>query len=247
MRGFDFGLGGASRPTLPGTPAERSTTDLLRAAPNDSATWIVPEGSAAMANPGAKPTPVPAGVPRARTRIDYLAGLVAIASLLVGCEHFMLTFTPHVVEQYLPDHYASEDWARHTIGPFFFNEVIVGLFFTTSTRFLCSGFLKGGNLKTIAEKMVCRAPRFMIPISAIITFEYFMVDNGAVTYLEYLPSITWSTWIGISNYKNFGWFLDETLQMLYIIPNAAPQLISNYCTGVLWTVSASHRSTHVPC
>jgi hypothetical protein len=86
-------------------------------------------------------------------------------------------------------------------------------------------------LKIIAEKTVCRTPRFMIPIVSVIVFEYFMMDVGAVTYLEYLPSITWSPWPSTSVYPNFGWFLNETLQLIYLIPNAAPQLTWNYCTG----------------
>lgn len=214
---------------------EASTADLLQksaAAVRD----VVPEGSQAAANPGAKPTPLPAGVPQARTRVDYLAGLVAVCSLLVSCTHFILTFVPSVIEEILPQHYESEYWARRTIEPFLFNEVWVGIFFTTSTRFLCSGYLRTGNLKTIAEKVVCRCPRLMIPITAVILFQYFLMDLGAVTYLEYIPSITWSTWPSTTLYTNFGYFIDETLQLFYLIPNGAPQLTWNYCTGVLWTI-----------
>ena len=72
----------------------------------------------------------------------------------------------------------------------------------------------------------------MIPIVSVILFEYFMMDVGAVTYLEYLPSITWSPWPSTSVYPNFGWFINETLQLIYLIPNAAPQLTWNYCTGM---------------
>ena len=221
--------------------ADASTADLLAKGavlpPGE------PEGSAAAANPGAKPTP--ATGPQARTRIDYLAGLVAICSLLVSCTHFILTFVPSVIEEYLPQHYESEYWARRTIEPFFFNEIWVGLFFTTSTRFLTSGFLRTGNLKTVAEKVVCRCPRLMIPITAVILFEYFLMDLGAVKYLEYIPSITWSTWPSTTLYTNFGWFIDETLQLFYLIPNAAPQLTWNYCTGVLWTIPVQLQNTWV--
>lgn len=223
---------------VPATPAEASTADLLSKTGPVPATPIEPEGSAAAANPGARPDVVPAKgqVPVARTRVDYLAGLVAVCSLLVSCTHFILTFVPSVIEQYLPEHYASEAVARDTIEPFFFNEVWVGLFFTTSTRFLTSGYLRTGNLKTIAEKVVCRCPRLMIPITAVILFEYFLMDLGAVKWLEYIPSISWSTWPSESVYTNFGYFIDETLEMFYLIPNAAPQLTWNYCTGVLWTI-----------
>lgn len=217
--------------TSPNTPAEASTTDLLlkgaKLPPGE------PEGSVAAANPGAKPTPV---LPQARTRVDYLAGLVAVCSLLVSCTHFILTFVPSVIEQYLPQHYESEYWARRTIEPFFFNEIWVGIFFTTSTRFLTSGYIRTGNLKIVAEKVVCRCPRLMIPITAVIIFQYFVLDLGAVKYLEYIPSISWSTWPSVSLYTNFGFFVDETLQLFYLIPNAAPQITWNYCTGVLWTI-----------
>jgi hypothetical protein len=133
--------------------------------------------------------------------------------------------------EYVDQHYESEYWTRRTIEPFFFNNIWTGLFFTTSTRFLTTGYLRKGDLKFIAEKTVCRTPRFMIPIVSVIVFEYFMMDVGAVTYLEYLPSITWSPWPSTSVYPNFGWFLNETLQLIYLIPNAAPQLTWNYCTG----------------
>lgn len=226
------------QPTVAATPADRSTADLLAAGkpmPKGE-----PEGSAAAANPGAKadvkPNPPPGAVPVARTRVDYLAGLVAVCSILVSMTHFILTFVPSVIMEYLPQHYHSEYWARRTIEPFFFNEIWVGLFFTTSTRFLTTGYLRNGNLKTVAEKIVCRTPRLMIPIAAVILFEYFLMDLGATKWLEYIPSITWSTWPSTELYTNFGWFINETLQLIYLIPNAAPQLTWNFCTGVLWTI-----------
>ncbi|KAI6788568.1 hypothetical protein KC361_g8970 [Hortaea werneckii] len=229
------------QPTNPATPADRSTADLLAA--GKPLPQGEPEGSAAAANPGAKadvkPNPPAAGAgapPVARTRVDYLAGLVAVCSLIVSCTHFILTFVPHASMEYIDAHYSSEDWARRTIGPFFFNEIWVGLFFTTSTRFLTTGYLRNGKLRTIAEKIVCRTPRLMIPIAAVILFEYFLMDLGATKYLEYIPSITWSTWPSTEVYNNFGWFINETLQIIYLIPNAAPQLTWNFCTGVLWTI-----------
>lgn len=183
------------------------------------------KAAAPAAAPGAKPAaPV-------RTRVDYLAGLVAMCSLLVSATHFSLTYVPSVIMEYLPMHYNSEYWARRTIEPFFFNEIWVGIFFTTSTRFLTTGYLRKGELKLIAEKVVCRTPRLMIPIAVVILFEYFLMDVGATTYLEYIPSITWSTWPSTTVYNNFGWFINETLQLVYLIPNAAPQLTYNFCTG----------------
>lgn len=218
-------------PNVPGTqnPDLASTGQQGTAA---AATEQKAEGAVAAANPGAKP----AAITPPRMRVDYLAGLVAICSLLVSCTHFILTFTPSVIMEYLPQHYNSEYWARRTIMPFFFNGVWVGLFFTTSTRFLITGYLRNGNLNGIAEKIVCRTPRLMIPITAVILLEYFLMDLGAVTYLEYIPSVTWSTWPSTSVFNNFGWFINQTLQIIYIIPNAAPQLTWNFCTGVLWTI-----------
>ncbi|KAK5135920.1 hypothetical protein LTR08_004378 [Meristemomyces frigidus] len=228
--------------TAPGMSAEASTADLL--AKGAMLPEGEPEGSAAAAIPGARPTPA-AQIPQTRTRVDYLAGLVAVCSLLVSCTHFMLTFVPSVIEEYLPEHYKSENWARRTIEPFFFNEIWVGLFFTTSTRFLTSGYLRNGNLKGVAEKVVCRCPRLMIPITAVILMEYFFMDLGAVRYLEYIPSITWSTWPSTALYTNFGFFINETLQLFYLIPNAAPQLTWNYCTGVLWTIPVQLQNSWV--
>lgn len=192
----------------------------------------VPGAQDAVKSPAAVVSPAnPAQVPQQRTRVDYLAGLVALCSILVATTHFVLTFAPSTVMEYLDQHYKSEYWARRTIEPFFFNNIWTGLFFTTSTRFLTTGYLRKGDLKIIAEKTVCRTPRFMIPIVSVILFEYFMLDIGATTYLEYLPSITWSPWPSTSVYNNFGWFINETLQLIYLIPNAAPQLTWNYCTG----------------
>lgn len=199
---------------------------------------VLDEGAIVAANPGAK---VP--IAQVRTRVDYLAGLVAVCSLLVSGTHFILTYVPAVDENYLPEHYKSEYWARRTVEPFFFNEIWVGIFFTTSTRFLITGYLRNGNLKGIAEKVVCRCPRLMIPITAVIIFEYFMMNLGATTYLEYIPSITWSTWPSTTLYTDFGYFIDETLQLLYLIPNAAPQITWNYATGVLWTIPVQLQNT----
>jgi len=75
-----------------------------------------------------------------------------------------------------------------------------------------------------------------LAITAVIVFEYFLMDAGAVTYLEYIPSISWSTWPSTAVFPNFGYFIDETLQLVYLIPNAAPNITWNYCTGVLWTI-----------
>jgi hypothetical protein len=97
-------------------------------------------------------------------------------------------------------------------------------------------FLKSGNLKGVAEKTVGRTPRLVIPCAAIAALEYFCMQVGALSWLEYLPSVTWSTWPYTSNYVTFGHFISEVIELMYIIPNAVPQITFNYCIGVLWTI-----------
>ncbi|KAJ4361763.1 hypothetical protein N0V83_010703 [Neocucurbitaria cava] len=79
-------------------------------------------------------------------------------------------------------------------------------------------------------------PRLIIPCAAIAGLEYFCMQVGAIGWLEYLPSVTWSTWPYTSNYVTFGHFISEVIELMYIIPNAVPQITFNYCIGVLWTI-----------
>ena len=188
---------------------------------------------------GSGPAPTdssPTARPVARQRVDYLAGLVAFCSTVVSLTHYMLTFLPATIEPGAFAHYPSEIWARKTVGWFFFNEVWVVMFFTTSTRFLTTKYMRGGDLGGIAEKVVGRVFRLMIPITGVIILEYFLMDVGAINWLQYLPSISWSTWPYTVVYANFGSFISETLELIYLIPNAQPQITFNYCTGVLWTI-----------
>ncbi|KAK3048285.1 hypothetical protein LTS18_012979 [Coniosporium uncinatum] len=76
----------------------------------------------------------------------------------------------------------------------------------------------------------------MIPITAIVLIEYFVIDIGGTKWLEYLPSISWSTWPYVTSFSNFGDFISEVIELAYLIPNAAPEVIYHYCTGVLWTI-----------
>lgn len=62
------------------------------------------------------------------------------------------------------------------------------------------------------------------------------MNCGAVTWLEYLPSITWSTWPYTTLYNSFGDFISELVELAFLVPNAAPKITYNYCTGVLWTI-----------
>jgi hypothetical protein len=97
-------------------------------------------------------------------------------------------------------------------------------------------YIKTGNLQKVAEKVVGRTPRLIIPCAAFAALEYFCMQMGAVTWLEYLPSVTWSTWPYTTSYTTFGHFISEVIELMYIIPNAAPQITFNYCIGVFWTI-----------
>ena len=106
----------------------------------------------------------------------------------------------------------------------------------SSTRFLVSTYLRSRDIALVAEKIVGRTFRLMIPVTVVIMVEYFFIDCGATSWLQFLPSITWSTWPFTTGYSTFGNFLDELLELLYLIPNAAPVDTFNYCTSVLWTI-----------
>ena len=189
----------------------------------------------------AEAVPVPAidlPLPQARSgekRVNYLAGLVAFACLGVTVIHFCLTFVPYAGGLDSDIHYRSEYWARWTIQPVLMNPIWLGPLFVTSCRFLAGGFLKNGDLKDIAVKMFLRAPRMLIPVVIVAILEYFLLEQGLVGWLLWLPSITWSSWPYIVDYSNYGQFINDILELAYLIPNAAPQIVTHYCVGVLWT------------
>lgn len=169
-------------------------------------------------------------------RIEYLAGLLAVSCLLVTAINFNLTF---VYGDLVPDrftHSRSEEVARKTITPFLLNPIWIGPFLLTSARFLITSYLRTGDLLAIAEKTVKRTFRFMLPATAMLMLEYFFIECAATKWLEYLPSITWSTWPFVKGYSNFGNFLSELLELIYLIPNAEPMITYNYCTHVLWSI-----------
>ncbi|KAK7556250.1 hypothetical protein IWX91DRAFT_346187, partial [Phyllosticta citricarpa] len=180
-----------------------------------------------------------------KQRVDYLAGLVALCSLFVTLIHFHLTYVPAVVIPGAPQHYKSELWAQKLISPFIMNQMWLGVFFTTSTRFLSARYFREGKLDVIAERAVKRTPRLLIPVTAMVLFEYFWIDVGATKYLEYVPSISWSTWAYVSKFPDPGHFISEVLELIYLIPNAVPQLTYNYCTGVLWTIAVQLQGSWV--
>ena len=181
--------------------------------------------------------------PPPRQRIDYLAGLVALCAIVVTVMHFGLTFVPAIVIPGAPQHHESEYWAQKIVAPFILNQMWLGVFFTTSTRFLTAGYLRKGSLEEIAKAAVRRTPRLMIPVATIALLEYFLIDVGATKYLRYIPSLTWSTWPYVTRYENFGQYISEVLELIYIIPNAVPQITFNYCTGVLWTIAVQLQGT----
>ncbi|OJJ45245.1 hypothetical protein ASPZODRAFT_69398 [Penicilliopsis zonata CBS 506.65] len=168
-------------------------------------------------------------------RIDYLAGFISLSALLVTQNHFCLTFYPGAIET-TSTHYRSEYWARMTIATFFLDPLWIGPFLMISTRFLVSNYLRTGNLANMAQKVVIRPFRLLVPVASIFLLEYFLMDSGAITWLQDLPSITWSGWPYTTVVANPGIFIDEVLQLAYLIPNAAPRITYNYCTGVLWTI-----------
>lgn len=175
--------------------------------------------------------------PPPRQRIDYLAGLVALCAIVVTIMHFGLTFVPAIVIPGAPQHATSEYWAQKIVAPFILNQMWLGVFFTTSVRFLTASYLRKGKLEDIAKAAVRRTPRLMIPVATIALLEYFLIDVGATKYLRYIPSLTWSTWPYVTRYENFGQYISEILELIYLVPNAVPQITFNYCTGVLWTIA----------
>lgn len=185
-----------------------------------------PPGAAGAAKPG----------PHKQQRVDYLAGFISISAVLVTMNHFGLTFWAGVIIPSVRPHYQSEIWARRTIATYFLDPLWIGPFLMISTRFLTSNYLRTGKLDNMAQKIVARPFRLLVPVASIATLEYFLMDAGALNWLEYLASVTWSPWPFTTIVQNPGVFLSELIQLAYLIPNAAPMITTNYCTGVLWTI-----------
>ncbi|KAA8569942.1 hypothetical protein MFRU_005g00930 [Monilinia fructicola] len=213
---------------MPST-TEIKETEISRPSPPNHAVSEVPAPIAFPAAPiNARPAPT--------KRIEYLAGLISIATLLVTFIHFIFTFSPAMGMVGALEHYSFEVTFRKTAGSYLLNQILLGLFFITSTRFLISRYLRTGDLGSIAEKTTGRTFRVMIPIAACAMLEYFLMDVGALKWLEYLPSISWTTWPYAVEYPDFSHYISEVLELVYLLPNAAPQITYNYCTGVLWTI-----------
>ncbi|KAH8809375.1 hypothetical protein F5884DRAFT_402827 [Xylogone sp. PMI_703] len=186
--------------------------------------------SVAVSSTSEQPSPLP------RQQVEYLAGFIALSALLVTLNHFGLTFWASVIIPSVRPHYKAETWARKTIASYFLDPLWIGPFLMISTRFLVSNYLRTGKLDNMAQKIVSRPFRLLTPVAAIATLEYFLTDSGALAWLEYLPSVTWSSWPFTSIVENPGVFISEIIQLAYLIPNAAPMITYNYCTGVLWTI-----------
>ena len=174
--------------------------------------------------------------PLPRQRVDYLAGFIAISAILVTFNHFGQTFWDSVINPAARPHYPSETWARKTFATYFLDPLWIGPFLMISTRFLVSNYLRTGKLDNMAQKIASRPFRLLTPVVFIATLEYFLTDSGALHWLEYLPSVTWSEWPFTTIVPNPGVFVSELLQIAYLIPNAVPNITRNYSTGVLWTI-----------
>ncbi|KAF7196599.1 hypothetical protein HII31_01969 [Pseudocercospora fuligena] len=170
-------------------------------------------------------------------RIDYLAGLVALCCIMVTLRHFSLTFWPYITtSQGYVMHFRADLALSYVLGPYVLTPLWIGPFFVTSCRFLAQRYLKTGKLNDIANKMLLRAPRMLIPVFVFMTLEYFLISLGLTSRLEWLPSVSYSTWPYVTPQPNFGVFLNEAVEISYITPNAAPEVINHYCVGVLWTI-----------
>ncbi|KAF2717264.1 glycoside hydrolase family 16 protein [Polychaeton citri CBS 116435] len=180
-------------------------------------------------------------------RIDYLAGLVAIACIGVTLRHFILTFWPYVAAANGPTaHYPKvEKWLAIFLGDYFLTPLWIGPFFLTSCRFLTGNYLRTGNLDNLAQKITLRAFRLLIPVVVIVTLEYFLISMGLTGSLVYLPSVTWATWPFVTPFPNFGSYMSDLIQLAYFIPTGAPEIISHYCVGVLWTMPVQLQSSYM--
>jgi hypothetical protein len=63
--------------------------------------------------------------------------------------------------------------------------------------------------------------------------------------LQYLPSITWSTWPYVVQQPNFGVWMNNMVELAYSFPNVIPEVVQHYCIGVLWTVPIQLQFTYV--
>ncbi|KAH8703968.1 hypothetical protein BGW36DRAFT_370318 [Talaromyces proteolyticus] len=224
---------GSSEPTSP-----QSTAQVAIPEANDSNET---QPKAAETKPAEKAAAVgkdgnPAAGSARPPRIDYLAGFISISCLLVTANHFGLTYFGGVISPDTDTHYYSEVIARKSFATYFLDPLWIGPFLMISTRFLTSNYIRTGKLDNMAQKVVARPFRLLTPVASIAFLIYFLMDSGAVNWLEYLPSVTWSFWPFTTVAPNPGVYISEILQLAFLIPNAAPMITNNYCTGSLWTI-----------
>lgn len=216
---------------LPPAPQDKSVATDIKSDSN------VPDGmtGGATAVPSKEQKPVAPNQPQ--QRIDYLAGLVAVCCIMVTLRHFSLTFWPYVTtSQGNVMHFHADKVFSYILGPYLLTPLWIGPFFVTSCRFLAQRYLKTGSLKDIANKMLLRAPRMLIPVFVFMTLEYFLISLGLTGYLEWLPSVSYSVWPYVIPQPNFAVFVNEMVEISYLTLNAAPEVINHYCVGVLWTI-----------
>ena len=106
-------------------------------------------------------------------------------------------------------HYPKvERWLHYIVGCVILSNLWIGPFFLTATRFLSTNYLKHGNLEDIAKKELRRAPRLFVPIIIISLLQYFLISMGLTTSLQWLPSVTFSTWPYVVAQSNFAVLVD---------------------------------------
>lgn len=173
---------------------------------------------------------------------------------------------PFVIDGYGPTaHYiAVEKWLHIFVGNIVLTNLWIGPFFLTATRFLSTNYLKYGNLEDIAKKELRRAPRLFVPIIIVSLLQYFLISMGLTSSLQWLPSVTYSTWPFVQPQANFAVYgppynslrkavltrnstsyMNNIIQLAYQIPNSVPEISSHYCIGVLWTVPVQLQFTYV--
>lgn len=202
------------------------------------------DGSKSIAQAAITPIGPDIGPPK---RVDYLSGLTTVACIGVTLHHFCQTFWPFIIEGYGPTtHYRKvEHWTHIFVGGILLSNLWIGPFFLTATRFLSTNYLKHGNLEDIARKELRRAPRLFVPIIIVSLLQYFLISMGLTSSLTWLPSVTYSTWPYVVAHSNFAVYINNIVELAYQIPNAAPEITSHYCIGVLWTIPVQLQYTYV--
>nr|POF21104.1 hypothetical protein CFP56_66518 [Quercus suber] len=135
--------------------------------------------------------PLQLSAPPKQQRIDYLSGFLVFSCLGVTLRHFSLTFWPYVTVSFGPiEHFEADQWLAYILGPYLLTPLWIGPFFVTSCRFLASRYLKNGKLSDVANKILLRGPRMLLPCFIFMILEYFLLELGLTGSLEWLPSVS---------------------------------------------------------